>query len=447
MSAAPSITIVGLGPGDPARRTIEVQNLLDSGARVFVRAHPGLDLGDLLAHENVTDISGLRQHDAAPGGRWQAATDAVCDAAGHGPVVLAIPGHPRFGEGLVAGTLREADRRGLTTRVLDGISVIDLLATALGIDLLLDDVQCFNAREIVETIPEGPFSGGLFTGSPRRPMLFTHVYDESIVTGVARALGRILPPDHPVTVIEAAGMPGERISQHTVGDLVDLPGGPLVALYVPPQDVLAAGRDPRTMQHISARLRAPDGCPWDRVQTHESLKASFLDEVYEVIDAIESGDTANLAEELGDLFLHIVLQAQIAEEAGEFTIEDVYEGVAAKILRRHPHVFADETAETQADLSRIWQRVKAEEKRAAPSTKPEKDVDGQPHSMPALTRATRYFAKHPLPPNGESLSSPEARSDQLLQAIAAIVQAGDDPERVLRDALREHVLQDQNRSS
>ena len=192
-------------------------------------------------------------------------------------------------------------------------------------------------------------------------------------------------------------------------------------------ETLAAGRDPRTIQHISARLRAPEG-PWDRVQTHESLRTEFLDEVYEVVDAIDAGHPDNLAEELGDVFLHIVLQAQIAEEAGEFTIEDVFEGIAAKIVRRHPHVFADEHVETEADLSRIWKRVKAEEKLLAPDDKPEKDADGHPRSMPALTRASRVLAKHPVATDRRARTA-EERSADLMRAIATIVQAGDDPER------------------
>ncbi len=451
MSASPAITIVGLGPGDPDRRTIEVQRALENATRVFVRVHPGLDLDDLLSRENVTDVARLRQPDAEPGGRWSAATPAVCDAAVDGPVVLAIPGHPRFGEGLVVGTLNEASRRGLTTHVMDGISVVDLMATALDVDPLLQCAQFFNAREVAENVMEDPFAGGLFTGSPLRPMLFTHVYDATIVNGVARALGRILPPAHPVTRIEAAGMAGQHISQHTVGELSSVPGGPLVAFWITAVERLAAGRDPRTiqhlnasgrdpraLQHIGARLRAPGGCPWDRVQTHESLKEALIEEVYEVLDAIDAGHPENLAEELGDVFLHIVMQAQIAEEAGEFTIEDVYEGIAAKIVRRHPHVFANEHAETQADLTRIWKRVKAEEKLSAPDDKPEKDVDGLPRSMPALTRASRILAKHPVATD-RRLRSPDERSVELMRAIAVIVQAGDDPEKVLREALSAHV--------
>ena len=431
------ITILGLGPGDPDRRTVGAQAALDSAARIFVRTHPDLDLGDLLGQPNVTDVATLRQADARPGGRWQAAALAVCDAAAHGPVVLAIPGHPRFGEGLVVAILAESRRRGLTSRVLDGISVIDLIATALDVDPLLEGDQCFTARQVMEDAPEGPFAGGRFTGSPLRPMLVTPVYDAPIMAAVARALARILPPDHPVTRVEAAGMPEERISEHTVGDLAAVPAGPLVALWVPAEDQLEAVRDPRTLQHIVARLRAPDGCPWDRKQTHATLRDSIIDEAYEVVDAIDAGDDANLAEELGDLFLLIAMHAQLAEEAGAFTLEDVYAGIATKIVRRHPHVFGDEIAREAGEVVGLWNEIKKREKAENPG-KLEKAADGQPHAMPALTRAPRVLGKHPVAglPDG---TSPDERSRALLQAVAAIVQAGDDPERVLREALAAHV--------
>src|SRR5699024_3871120 len=122
----------------------------------------------------------------------------------------------------------------------------------------------------------------------------------------------------------------------TLTELADHPGGPMLAIYVPPLEVLDATRDPCTPQHIVARLRRPDGCPWDRKQDHTSLRDSIIDEAYEVVDAIDAGDDANLAEELGDLLLLIMMHAQIAEEAGTFTLEDVYDGISRKIVRRHP---------------------------------------------------------------------------------------------------------------
>lgn len=436
--AGADITIVGLGPGDPDRITVAAQRALAQASRIFVRSNPGPDLSRVLDPARATEVSTLIQADAAEGGRWYAAAGAVCDAAADGPVVLAVPGHPRFGEGVVANALEIAAKRGLTTEVIDGISAIDLAATALGMDPLLDGVQCFAGRLLQRQLPQPPFAGGAFTGTPTRPMLFTHLYDAEIMGIVARELSRLFPLDHPVTLADRAGLPDEEIVSLTVGDLADLPARPMATLWVPALPAFEAGRDPRTMQQISARLRREDGCPWDRVQTHESLVPSMLDEVYEVVDTIEAGDMVNLAEELGDLFLHIVLQAQIAEEAGEFRLEDVFEGIAAKIERRHPHVFAGEHAETEDDLHRIWKRVKAEEKAAATHPKPERDIDGAPFSMPALGRVAKVLHEHPVATD-RRLRSPEERSDLLLRAVATIVEAGDDPEVVLREALRAHL--------
>jgi tetrapyrrole methylase family protein/MazG family protein len=435
------ITIVGLGSGAAGQRTAAVQEALMGTAPIFVRAHPGMDLGDLAGRQDVIDVDPLCQPDAAPGGRWQAAVLAVCDAAERGPVVLAIPGHPRFGEGLVLGTLAEAARRRLTTRVLDGISVVDLVATALGVDPLLEGAQCFAARRVTAELPEDPFAGGAFSGSPHRPMLFTHIYDAATMSGVARAIGRILPPDHPVIRIEAAGMPEERITQHTLSELPDVPAGPLVTLWVPAQAGLEAVRDPRTLQRIVAHLRDADGCPWDREQTHRSLRDAIIDEAYEVTDAIDAGNPDNLAEELGDLLLLITMHAQIAAEAGTFTIEDVQAAIATKIVGRHPHVFGDERAESEADLHRIWGEAKERERTAKPGRGRGKDLDGEPRSMPALTRAVRVLGTHPVAIEAKT-SMPAERADSLLHAVADIVAAGEDPDAVLRAALIRHVQAD-----
>jgi len=428
------ITIVGLGPGDPERRTVAVQRAIDSARTVFVRSHDGVNVTDLLARDNVRDIGTLYARELDPAKRWEAAIQVICDAASDGPVVLAIPGHPRYGEGLVIGTLAEADRRGLSTQVLDGISVVDLIATGLGVDPLVEGAQLFNTRGIATDMSSDPFAGGLFTGSPRRPLLFTHVYDDAIRDGMAKALARVFPPEHPVLRIEAIGMPNASVSEHTVGELASVPCGQLVAFWVPAIDTLDAGRDPRTLQHIVARLRAPGGCPWDRKQTNTSLRNALIDEVYEAVDAIDAGDMENLAEELGDLFLLIAMHAQIAEEAGHFTLEDVFEGIAAKIVRRHPHVFGDEAAAHAEEVVGLWQRIKAEEK--AGGRGGSKATDGQPRSMPGLERASRVLAKHPFDPTS---GDPNDAGDRLLAVIAGIIDAGDDPDAVLRAALERHV--------
>jgi MazG family protein len=133
---------------------------------------------------------------------------------------------------------------------------------------------------------------------------------------------------------------------------------------------------------IVARLRAPDGCPWDREQTHASLRSALIEECYEVIDAIERADDANLREELGDLLLHVVMHAQMAGERSAFTLEEVAAEICEKMIRRHPHVFGDKLAEDSATVLRQWEEIKRTEK-----GKPGGLLDALPASMPALLRA------------------------------------------------------------
>lgn len=192
---------------------------------------------------------------------------------------------------------------------------------------------------------------------------------------------RLYPDDHPVGRFGSAG-------ETSIGALgnVDL----AAPLYVPPVVPELASAGPWAMPWISDRLRRPDGCPWDREQTHETLRKHLLEEAYEVYDALERGATPELASELGDLWLQIVLHAQLAAEEGVFDLADVYRAIATKIVRRHPHVFGDAEARTAGDVSRQWERIKADERAAdaveeGPSTGRAKSaLDGISPSLPAL---------------------------------------------------------------
>jgi MazG family protein len=160
-------------------------------------------------------------------------------------------------------------------------------------------------------------------------------------------------------------------------------------LYLPPVAPVAAVASPWGMPWISARLRAPDGCPWDREQTHASLRNHLLEEAYEVYDALEHGATKELAGELGDLLLQVVLHAQLAAEAGVFDMTDVWEALASKIVRRHPHVFGETEARTASDVNRQWERIKADERASAADeagteAPPRSALDGISRSLPSL---------------------------------------------------------------
>jgi tetrapyrrole methylase family protein / MazG family protein len=194
-------------------------------------------------------------------------------------------------------------------------------------------------------------------------------------------LKRLYPAEHPVGRF---GAPEDS----TIGGLgADDLAAPI---YLPPVAPELAVASPWAMPWISARLRQPDGCPWDREQTHESLRNHLLEEAHEVYDALGAGPTPALADELGDLLLQVVLHAQLAAEQGVFDLTDVNAAIASKIVRRHPHVFGDSEARTASDVNRQWERIKAEERAdASPesteaTTTPKGALDGVSRILPAL---------------------------------------------------------------
>ncbi|HET7829970.1 MAG TPA: nucleoside triphosphate pyrophosphohydrolase [Candidatus Limnocylindrales bacterium] len=193
-------------------------------------------------------------------------------------------------------------------------------------------------------------------------------------------LRRLYPADHPVGRFGLSEP--TTVGSLTVADL-DEP------LYLAPVAPVADVASPWGMPWISARLRAPDGCPWDREQTHESLRNHLLEEAYEVYDALEGGATRELAGELGDLLLQVVLHAQLAAEEGVFDMTDVWTALASKIVRRHPHVFGESEARTASDVNRQWERIKAGERAEAAAAgdgtaAPKSALDGISRSLPAL---------------------------------------------------------------
>ena len=140
------------------------------------------------------------------------------------------------------------------------------------------------------------------------------------------------------------------------------------------QGKLPAGEWFEKLVALQTQLRAPGGCPWDREQTHESLRKYMVEETYEVLDAMEAGDAREFASELGDLLLQVVFHSEIAAEAGRFTIADVIEAIHTKMVRRHPHVFGDVKAATSAEVLKNWEQLKAEERVAEGKAAREKDA-------------------------------------------------------------------------
>lgn len=188
---------------------------------------------------------------------------------------------------------------------------------------------------------------------------------------------------------------------------------------------------------VMDRLRSPGGCPWDAEQTAESLVRYAVEEVYEVAEAVETGDRAHLREELGDLLLQVVFQARVAAEhpTEPFDLEDVAAGIAAKLRHRHPHVFGDAQVADAEEVHRRWEQIKAQEKTDRGSA-----LDGVPPALPALARAQKLIgraARAGLPvPDPAEVADQASLGAALLALAAAAQQAGLDAEAALREAAR-----------
>ena len=248
---------------------------------------------------------------------------------------------------------------------------LDALVAAAGIDPA-DGLQATAASRLASI----PFD-------PSAPLL--------VLRDVA-ATGPALPGRHarrgPVAVLRALYPDGhllQRLPDREPHRLDGLDDTALAASdwLIPPLAAMDNLASPHGMAAISARLRAPDGCPWDRKQTHRSLRPYLLEEAYETIDAIEHGTPADLAEELGDLLLQVILHAQFAAEEGEFDLTDVYRSIAAKIVRRHPHVFAGLDVSGEGEVLSNWETIKADE-RAERGKAEEGAFGGVARALPAL---------------------------------------------------------------
>lgn len=252
-----------------------------------------------------------------------------------------------------------------------GVGGVDSLLEAAGIDARAG-VQIVAADRLpsVAFDPSLPLLVLASTASAAPPLPGRHAR-----TGGHGVLAALYPATHALL----------RLSDHASIALEALDDAALVVddWLVPALDPIENLASPHGIAAISARLRAPDGCPWDRKQTHHSLRPYLLEEAYETVDAIENGSSAELAEELGDLLLQVILHAQFSAEEGEFDLTDVYRSIAGKIVRRHPHVFGELQVDSVEQLMTTWESIKAGEREASGKAD-EGAFGGVARALPAL---------------------------------------------------------------
>ncbi|MCJ1908471.1 nucleoside triphosphate pyrophosphohydrolase [Planococcus ruber] len=374
-----TIHVIGLGAGDLDQLPLGVYKKLKNASKLYVRTedHPVLQE---LAEEGMSFNSFdavYEKHDTfAP--VYAEIADTLIALAKEQSVIYAVPGHPLVAEQTVQ-YLVEAEKDGGFRLVIEGgQSFLDPIFGALRIDPI-EGFQLLDGTAMASD-----------DVNMTQHVLIAQVYDSFSASEVKLTLMEKYPEDYEVTIVTAAGSANEVLRKVPLYELdraaeVDN----LTTIYVPPAvDQMDRLKEWQTFRQIVARLRSPEGCPWDREQTHESLRPYLLEEAHELLQAIEEEDDEAIAEELGDVLLQVFLHAQIGQDNGYFQLEDVLSAVSAKMIRRHPHVFGDVEAVTSDEVVSNWQAIKAQEKPQTASI-----LDGQERFSSSLMTSYNYQKK------------------------------------------------------
>ena len=378
-----TLFIVGLGPGDPGHLTRRAWEVLSGAGEVYLRTriHPTVPhLPEGPVYHSFDELYDRAGDFAAV---YEAIVKRLVALAGQGgDTVYAVPGDPLVGEGTVTRLLAVCKEKQIKVEIVSGVSFVEPTLSALGLDAI-GGLQLLDATDLA-TAYHPPIN-------PDFPALIAQVYSRQLASDVKLTLMNQYPDEHPVKLIHAAGTAEQRVEALPLYEIDRRDVDHLTTLYVPPFDPTpGAVTSFEGFQNTIAHLRAPDGCPWDREQTHQSLRKNLIEEAYEVVDAIDSGDPARLREELGDLLIQVILHGQIAVDEGEFYMGEVIREVDAKIKRRHPHVWGEVDVGGSAEQVSInWERIK-ERERAEKGETMRSLLDGVPKSLPALHQAHEY---------------------------------------------------------
>jgi tetrapyrrole methylase family protein/MazG family protein len=369
------LIIIGLGPGAPEWMTKEAWEVIQSADEIFLRTidHPVVsELPKTLSlngfdhfYEEAEDFDEVYS---------RIVERILLEVTRRKRTIYAVPGDPCVGEATVSALRKGLIESEVQLKIIPGVSFIEPCLAMLEIDAL-DALSVVDALSVA-TGHHPPFS-------PDQSVMIAQLYSKMVASDVKLTLMNQYPDDHPTKLLHSAGTPQSRIEEYPLYEIDQSDNiGSMTTLYIPP---LSVPSSLESFQDTVAHLRAPDGCPWDQEQTHESLRMHLLEESYEVLHAIDIGNLDALQEELGDLLLQIILHAQIATEAGEFTMADVIAGINSKIIRRHPHVFDKLDLKGVDQVLSNWEKLKAIEREKEGTDRGV--LDGVPQGLPALAQA------------------------------------------------------------
>lgn len=374
------ITIVGLGPGSFGLITVETLELLKTAETLLLRTAKHPTVAEII-NQGISFVSYdyVYEEKASFDEVYTTiAHECVGQAAMGKKVVYAVPGSPLVAEKTVTLIRGLAAEQGIPVTIMPGMSFLEVLYTRLAIDPI-EGITVLDAADLASLPPE------LMTA-----LVVTQVYNAYVASEAKLALMEYYPDDYEIVVVKNLGLCNEQLLTVPLFELDRVQGiDHLTSVYVPHR-VTAVSRfsfDP--ILDVMKKLRSPEGCVWDIEQTHSTLRRYIVEEVYEVLEAIDLQQGEALCEELGDLLLQIVFHARIAEEAKIFTMQQVIDGVTEKMVRRHPHVFGDISVRDAGEVVLNWDAIKKQEHgHERPSV-----LDGIPKGLPSLMRAYKLQAK------------------------------------------------------
>jgi len=378
------ITIVGLGSGTEDQLSLGIYKMLKHSKQLYLRTkvHPVVAF---LEEEGISYQSFDYLYDSLSDYEkvYQEIANTLISLVLDGDsLVYAVSGHPMVAERSVQNLIKLGKEQGVEVDVLGGESFLDTFFARLHID---------------------PIEGFLFLNGegilykdldPSKHTVIAQVYDQWVASDLKLTLMELYPDDYKVLIASNLGMGEQEIIKEI--PLYELDRHPeefhhLSSLFIPKAQ---SGKiyEPTfsRLEEIIKILRSPDGCPWDRAQTHQSIRKNLIEETYELIETIDDLDLEHMIEELGDVLLQVMLHSQIASDDGYFGIHDVISQLNQKLIRRHPHVFGEEKAEQAEEAYLHWEQIKQQEKG---NKKRESFLDGIPQDLPTIMKAYKLQKK------------------------------------------------------
>ncbi|MFS0784151.1 nucleoside triphosphate pyrophosphohydrolase [Bacillus sp. 1P06AnD] len=377
-----TIEIMGLGAGDLNQISLGVYKKLQKAGACWTRTldHPVIESLQREGIQFRSFDSVYEKYDTFPE-VYEEISETLLELAKAEDVIYTVPGHPMVAEMTVQLLLEKGGQSGVEIKIEGGQSFLDPLFQAVRVDPI-DGFQLLDGTALRKEDVQ-----------MKQHLIIGQVYDSFIASDVKLTLMEKYDDEYQVALVTAAGSEKEEVKWVPLFELDrEASLSNLTSVYVPPvQDEKMMRKEFARLRSIIADLRGPGGCPWDQKQTHESLKKYLLEEAYELLDAIDQDDVDAMIGELGDVLLQVLLHAQIAEDDGMFSIEDVIQTLSDKMIRRHPHVFGNVLVSGVDDVKTNWDAIKKTE---AGSTDTDTSIlAGVEQSLPQLLIAYEYQKK------------------------------------------------------